>query len=48
MGALLRRPPAAGVLMVLAARPRQLPPPVTAALDRAYRDGFLDRIELDR
>ena len=46
MGALLRRPPAARVLMVLAARPRQLPPPVTAALDRAHREGVLDRIEL--
>ena len=46
MGALLRRPPAARVLMVLAARPRQLPAPVTAALDRAHREGVLDRIEL--
>jgi DNA-binding NarL/FixJ family response regulator len=46
VGALLRRPPAARVLMVLAARPRQLPPPVAAALDRAHRDGVLDRIEL--
>ena len=46
MGALLRRPPAARVLMVLAARPRQLPPPVTAALDRTHREGILDRIEL--
>jgi predicted ATPase len=46
VGALLRRPPAARVLMVLAARPRQLPKPVAAALDRAHREGFLDRIEL--
>jgi DNA-binding NarL/FixJ family response regulator len=46
VGALLRRPPAARVLMVLAARARQLPTPVAAALDRAHRDGVLDRIEL--
>lgn len=46
MGALLRRPPAARVLMVLAARPRQLPATVTAALDRTHREGVLDRIEL--
>ncbi len=46
MGALLRRPPAARVLMVLAARPRQLPAPVTAALERTHREGVLDRIEL--
>ena len=45
VGALLRRP-AARVLMVLAARPHQLPQPVTAALDRAHREGVLDRIEL--
>ncbi|HSP65502.1 MAG TPA: AAA family ATPase, partial [Candidatus Deferrimicrobium sp.] len=46
VGALLRRPPAARVLMVLAARPRQMPTPVAAALDRAHRDGVLDRLEL--
>jgi DNA-binding NarL/FixJ family response regulator len=46
VGALLRRPPAARVLMVLAARPHQLPQPVMAALDRTHREGFLDRIEL--
>ena len=46
MGALLRRPPAARVLIVLAARPRQLPPAVMAALDRTHREGVLDRIEL--
>jgi ATP/maltotriose-dependent transcriptional regulator MalT len=46
VGALLRRPPAGRVLMVLAARPRQLPTPVAAALDRAHREGVLDRIEL--
>ena len=46
VGALLRRPPAARVLMVLAARPRQLPTLVASALDRAHHEGFLDRIEL--
>ena len=46
VGALLRRPPAARLLMVLAARPHQLPKPVTGAFDRAHREGFLDRIEL--
>jgi ATP/maltotriose-dependent transcriptional regulator MalT len=46
VGALLRRPPAARVLIVLAARPQQLPKPVTAALDRAHRERILERIEL--
>ena len=46
VGALLRRPPAARVLAVLAVRPRQLQPQVAAALDRAHREGTLDRIEL--
>src|SRR3954470_9739898 len=44
--ALLRRPPAAGVLLVLGARPRQLPERLAAALERAHRDGTLSRIEL--
>jgi DNA-binding CsgD family transcriptional regulator len=44
--ALLRRPPAAGVLFTLAARPRQLPPRLATALDRAHRDGMLWRLEL--
>src|SRR5437588_1386856 len=44
VGALLRRPPAARVLTVLAARPRQMPTPVAAALERAHRDGVLDRL----
>src|SRR5512132_1606013 len=46
LGALLRRPPAAAVLMVLAVRPRQLPDRLSAALERAYREGVLTRIEL--
>jgi ATP/maltotriose-dependent transcriptional regulator MalT len=46
LGALLRRPPAAAVLVVLAVRPRQLPDRLSAALERAYREGALARIEL--
>jgi ATP/maltotriose-dependent transcriptional regulator MalT len=45
--ALLHRPPAAGVLLLIAARPRQLPPRLATALDRAHRAGTLDRLELD-
>ena len=43
LGALLRRPPAAPVLIALAARPRQLPERLSSALQRA---GTLSRIEL--
>ena len=46
LGALLRRPPAAPVLLAIAARPRQLPQRLAAALDRAERDGGLRRVEL--
>jgi DNA-binding NarL/FixJ family response regulator len=46
LGALLRRPPAAAVLMVSAGRPRQMPDRLSAALERAYREGMLTRIEL--
>ncbi len=46
LSALLRRPPAAGVLMALAARPRQLPSRLATALDRAHRAGVLARVEL--
>jgi predicted ATPase/DNA-binding CsgD family transcriptional regulator len=46
IGALLRRPPAAGVLLALGARPRQLPELLAAALERAYREGNLVRVEL--
>jgi DNA-binding CsgD family transcriptional regulator/tetratricopeptide (TPR) repeat protein len=46
LGALLRRPPAAAVLVVLAVRPRQLPDRLSAALERADREGVLTRIEL--
>ena len=44
--ALLHRPPAAGVLIAVAARPRQLPPRLAGALDRAHRDGALTRLAL--
>ena len=46
LGALLRRPPDAPVLIALAARPRQLPDRLSAALERALREGTLTRIEL--
>ena len=42
VGALLRRPPAAAVLLALAVRPRQVPERLSAALDRAHRDGRVD------
>ena len=41
LGALLRRPPAAAVLVALGVRPRQAPERVTAALERAQRAGTL-------
>ena len=46
VGALLRRPPAAPVLMTLALRPRQTPERLAAAFERAQRAGGLTRIEL--
>jgi DNA-binding CsgD family transcriptional regulator/tetratricopeptide (TPR) repeat protein len=46
VGALLRRPPAAPVLMALAVRPRQVPDRLSAALERAHREGTLARLEL--
>jgi ATP/maltotriose-dependent transcriptional regulator MalT len=46
IGALLRRPPAAAVLLVLAARPRQLPDRLAAAIERTERAGALGRIRL--
>jgi DNA-binding NarL/FixJ family response regulator len=46
VGALLRRPPAAAVLMALAHRPRGMPERLSAALERAHREGALARIEL--
>ncbi len=46
VGALLRRPPAAAVLVAVAVRPRQLPERLSVALDRAHRTRELTRIEL--
>jgi ATP/maltotriose-dependent transcriptional regulator MalT len=46
LGALLRWPPAAAVLMAVAVRPRQMPPRLSAALERAHREAALARIEL--
>jgi predicted ATPase len=46
LGALLRRPPAAAVLTVVASRPRQTAERLAAALERAQRADALTRIEL--
>ena len=46
VGALLRRPPAAPVLMAVAVRPRQVPERLSSALERARRAGTLTRLEL--
>ena len=46
LGALLRRPPAAPVLVAVAVRPHQLPERLAAALERAHRAGALTRVEL--
>jgi DNA-binding NarL/FixJ family response regulator len=46
IGALLRRPPAAAVLMALALRPRGAPERLSTALERLHREARLRRIEL--
>jgi ATP/maltotriose-dependent transcriptional regulator MalT len=46
LGSLLRRPPAAPVLVAIALRPRQAPDRVAAALARARRSGELLRLDL--
>jgi DNA-binding CsgD family transcriptional regulator len=46
LGALLHRPPAAPMLVALAARPRQVPERLAAVLERAIRAGSLERVEL--
>jgi predicted ATPase len=46
LGALLRRPPGARVMMVLSLRPRQIPDRLSVALERAFRVGTLSRIDL--
>jgi DNA-binding CsgD family transcriptional regulator len=47
LGALLRRPPDAAVLFVVALRPRQAPERLAPALEPARRAGTLTRVELD-
>jgi ATP/maltotriose-dependent transcriptional regulator MalT len=47
LASLLRRPPAADVLVALALRPRPRPERLSAALERARRAGTLTRVELD-
>ena len=46
IGALLRRPPDAAVLIAMAGRPRQLSGRLTGALDRAEREGAATQIHL--
>ena len=46
LGSLLRRPPDAGVLIALAARPEQLPARLKTELDRADRTETLTRVTL--
>ena len=46
LGSLLRRPPAAPVLLAVAVRPRQVPEKLLPALERAHRAGTLTRVEL--
>jgi DNA-binding NarL/FixJ family response regulator/tetratricopeptide (TPR) repeat protein len=46
LGALLRRPPAAAVLITLAMRCGQMPQGFAAALERAHREAVLTRITL--
>ena len=45
LGSLLRRPPAAAVLIVMALRPRQVPSRLLGALARADCAGMLSRVE---
>ena len=46
LGALLRRPPDAAVLIAIAVRPRQTPGRLSAAIEAARRAGTLTRVEL--
>jgi DNA-binding CsgD family transcriptional regulator len=47
LGALLRRPPAAAVLIAMALRPRHTQERFASALERAHRDAALGRLELE-
>ncbi|MDA0174448.1 AAA family ATPase, partial [Solirubrobacter taibaiensis] len=46
LGALLRRPAAGPVLLVLAVRPRQIPDALLGVLERAHRAGTVSRLSL--
>src|SRR5262249_56057949 len=46
LGALLRRPPTAPVLTAIGLRPRQAPERFAAALEQAYREAVLTRVEV--
>ena len=46
LGMLLRRPPAAAVLMAMAVRPRQIPERLSGPLERARSAGTLARLDL--
>ena len=46
LGALWRRPPDAAVLIAVAMRPRQAPPRLLAALERAHRAGTVARVDV--
>ena len=46
LGHLLRRPPGAPVMLVLAFRPPQAPPKLLSPLEAAERDGVCERLEL--
>ena len=48
LGALWRRAPDAAVLVAVALRPRQAPPRLWAALERAHHAGGLDRVDVAR
>jgi ATP/maltotriose-dependent transcriptional regulator MalT len=46
LGSLLRRPPAAAVLVAIAVRPRQLPALLSGTIERAIGTGGMSRLEL--
>jgi tetratricopeptide (TPR) repeat protein len=46
LGALLRRPPAAAVLIAVALRPRQTPERLAITLERAHRSAAVTRVDL--
>jgi ATP/maltotriose-dependent transcriptional regulator MalT len=46
LGALLRRPPAAAVLMAVALRPQQTPERLAITLERAHRSAAVTRVDL--